>query len=141
MSTSLWGKFFIQTQSKLCQSEGKAKRKVTANPDVERRKLLKTLKRLDRDMKALEYILDSENQKRHRTDKAIKKAWGYAFAMKGLIYDALKYYQPTLMVFHFNGRRKEINPTWTKRSRLVYAACKHAQAVNALDHAQEKVKE
>jgi hypothetical protein len=87
-------------------------------------------------MKALEYILDSENQKRHRKDKVVKRAWGYAFAMKGLIYDALEYYQPTLMVFHYNGKRKEINSTWTKRSCLVYAACKHAQKVES-DYAQK----
>lgn len=128
LSTNLWGKYFIQTQSKLCHSEGKAKRKVTANcPRCS--KYLKVLRRLDRDMKALEYILDSANQRRKRQDKAIKRAWGYAFYMKGLIYDALGYYQPTLMVYHFNGNRKEVNPTWTRRSRLVYFACQNALLV------------
>jgi hypothetical protein len=85
-------------------------------------------------MKALEYVLDSTNQKRKRKDKDVKKAWGYAFAMKGLIYDVLGYYQPTLLVYHYDGNRKQINPTWTKRAKKIYTVCQHAKQVN-MDYA------
>lgn len=123
--------YILQTQSKLCHSEGKSKRKVTANcANCKRLRLLeKTLTKVSDEMKRLEYILDATNQKRLRKDKQVKRAWGYAVVIKGQLYKALDYYQPTLLVYHYNGPRKEIDPTWTKNSRKVWTACNNAKKV------------
>jgi hypothetical protein len=59
----------------------------------------------------------------------VKKAWGYAFYMKGLLIDALNYYQPTVLVYHYDNTAK-VNPTWTKRAKLIHKLCKTAEANN-----------
>jgi hypothetical protein len=87
------------------------------------------LGKIYRMMISLEYVLDSTNQQRKRQDKKIKKAWGYSFAMKGLLIETLDYYQPTVLVYHYDNTEK-VNPTWTKRARKIHALCKHAEAVN-----------
>lgn len=73
------------------------------------------LRKFDREMKHLEYVLDTENQKRKHKDAAIKEAWGFLFYWKGLIYDALGYYQPTLGVYFCSWKQNALNPTWSKR--------------------------
>jgi hypothetical protein len=94
-------------------------------------------------MISLEYVLDSTNQKRKREDKAVKKAWGYAFYIKGLLIEALDYYQPTVMVYHYDGNYKKVNPTWTKRARQIHQLCKNAEAINekaSKNHSKEENK-
>lgn len=114
-------------QRQIMDKTFKALAPILKNRAVIQKAKIKTLERVSSQMKTLEYILDSENQKRHRKDKGIKKAWGHAFAIKGLIYDLLEYYQPTLLVFHYNSKRKEENPTWTKRAKKLYQITQNAK--------------
>jgi hypothetical protein len=104
----------------------------TLKPVFERCQKCKTKKGLTKVYKhiiSLEYVLDSTNQRRKRKDKAVKKAWGYAFFIKGLLIEALDYYQPTLLVFHYDNTKK-VNPTWTKRARKIHRLCKQAEENN-----------
>jgi hypothetical protein len=80
----------------------------------------KKLERIYKQMIQLEYILDSTNQKRKRQDKEVYKAWGHAFAIKGLIIDLVDYYQPTLPMITDKLCRDHVNPTWTKRAKKMY---------------------
>lgn len=120
----------MEIQSKLCHSEGKTKRKVTAN--CARCKKIRLLKRIYKQMRQLEYILDKTNQNRKRQDKAVKQAWGHAFAIKGLIIDSLDYYEPTLMMIDEKFNRSTPNPTWTKRAQKMYVIAQAAKKVELL---------
>jgi len=67
-------------------------------------------------MLKLEYLLDSENQKRKREDKAIKRAWGYAFNIKGLLIKEVGYWQTTLPTISKSiVSLKKDCPKWTRR--------------------------
>lgn len=100
-----------------------------------KKKYHKLLLKLDREMKHLEYVLDRENQRRKRQDPVIKKAWGYLFYWKGLVYDALGYYQPTLGVFICSWKQDKLNPTWTKRRAKLHL---NVQRQKALVETKEK---
>lgn len=69
---------------------------------------------------SLEYVLDSENQKRKRQDKPIQKAWGYAIRAKGLVNDILPYYQSTYPMFEDKWKRNKVNSTWSKRTKKLF---------------------
>ena len=71
----------------------------------------------------LEYLLDRENQKRQRKDKKVAEAWGHACNVKGNIIKLIDYYQPTLGTFVDCYTRNKVNPTWTKNTKKVFAAC------------------
>jgi len=81
-------------------------------------------------MISLEYILDSTNQKRKRQDKAVKKAWGYAFYIKGKIINSLPYYQPTLMMIEDKWKVKKCNPTWTRRTKKMFEIVQQAKKIS-----------
>lgn len=105
---------------------------ILKNRAVIQTKKMKALAKIYKQMISLEYILDSENQKRKRQDKQVKKAWGHAFAIKGMIIDTLDYYQPTLMVFPDKECRTKVNPTWTKRAKMIYEITQRAKTCNSL---------
>ena len=90
------------------------------------------LERVYSQMIALEYILDSTNQKRKRKDTPLKRAWGYAFNVKGLIIKALGYYQPTLFQYHDKFRCRKVNPTWTRNAKRLFEICQNAKKVSLL---------
>ena len=89
-------------------------------------------------MISLEYVLDSTNQRRKRKDKQVKKAWGYAFYIKGLIIDSLPYYQPTLMMIEDKWKVKKCNPTWTKRAKLMFKIAQNAKEISIKKQAFQK---
>lgn len=80
----------------------------------------KKLERIHAQFMALEYILDTTNQKRKRQDKEVNKAWGLAVNTKGLINDLLPLYQGSFLTYHYSARQKTINPTWSKRRKKVF---------------------
>jgi hypothetical protein len=92
----------------------------------------KVLKQIYKEMRTLEYILDSTNQKRKRQDEAVQKAWGHAFRLKGLVIDLVDFYQPTLLMIEDKFARNKNNPTWTKRAKKVFEITQKAKGVKKI---------
>lgn len=82
-----------------------------------------TLEDLMKLLTAAEYLLDVANQQRERQDKPVSSAWGYLRRGKGLLYDWIGFYQPTLPVFTDYLSRNKRNISWTRRSQKVFDIC------------------
>lgn len=91
------------------------------------KKSRKILERVHKQLMALEYLLDTTNQKRKRQDKEVNKAWGLAVNTKGIINDLLPYYQGSFLTYHYSGKQKTVNPTWSKRRKKVFEIVQKAQ--------------